>query len=179
MSSGIAAAASASPHDSIPPPPAPDEGSMGKSAHSCAFKSLEVPTGVPDDSSLPSPDLPSTPERQSCSYKDAVGQSEASGSMDVQQKLWVKVATRPWKAKSDSDLRPMLAVEEEALAAWIMGSIVLPSPPGFLSCTHTCVMRVAMLDFFRLTSKEVLLRLFLPRFECLASSPRGLYPSSY
>ncbi|CAI5729276.1 unnamed protein product [Hyaloperonospora brassicae] len=109
---------------------------MGKNAHSCAFKYSEVPTGVPDDSSLPGTDFPTTPERQSCSYKDAVGQSEASESMDVQQKLWIKVATRPWKAKSDSELRPMLAVEEEALAAWIMGSIVLPSPPGFLSCTH-------------------------------------------
>ena len=121
---------------------------MGESVHSCASDSLLVPTGVPDDSSLPGSDLPTSPDRQSFRYKEAVGQSEASGTMNVKQKLWVRGATRPWKAKPDSDLRPMLAVEGETLAAWIIRSIVLSSPPGFLSSTHTCVMRVAMLDFF-------------------------------
>ena len=121
---------------------------MGDSVHSCAFNSSVVPKGVTDDSCLPGSALTTFPECQSFSYKDAVGQSEASGTMNVKQKLWVRGATRPWKAKPDSDLRPMLAVEEEALAAWIIRSIVLSSPPGFLSSTHTCVMRVAMLDFF-------------------------------
>ena len=34
------------------------------------------------------------------------------------------------------------------MAAWMMGSIVLPSLPHFLVCTHPQATRVAMFDFF-------------------------------
>ena len=53
-----------------------------------------------------------------------------------------------WKEKPDDDLRPMIPLEEEALAAWMMGGIVLPSPPGFLACTHTRAARVKMLEYY-------------------------------
>ncbi|CAI5745587.1 unnamed protein product [Peronospora destructor] len=44
----------------------------------------------------------------------------------------VRTAIGQWIAKADDDLRPMIPLEEEALAAWMMGGIVLTSPPGFL-----------------------------------------------
>ena len=111
---------------------------MGESVHPCASNSSVVPTGVPDDSSLPGSDIPTSPDRQSFSYKGVVEQSETSGTMNIKSKLWVRVATRSWEAKLDSDLRLMLAVEEEALAAWVIGSIVLQRPPGFFR-VHTLV----------------------------------------
>ena len=50
--------------------------------------------------------------------------------------------------KEDDDLRPMIPLEEEALAVWMMGSIVLLSPTAFLVCTHPRATRVVILDFF-------------------------------
>ncbi|CAI5717700.1 unnamed protein product [Peronospora effusa] len=73
--------------------------------------------------------------------------AEVGGSQD-RRALLVRTASRPWIDKVDDDLRPMIPLEEEALAAWLMGGIVLPSPPGFLVCTHPRATRVAMLDLF-------------------------------
>ena len=42
----------------------------------------------------------------------------------------------------------MVALEEESLAAWLMGRIVLPGPPALLVYTYTHVIRVAMLELF-------------------------------
>ena len=53
-----------------------------------------------------------------------------------------------WTDRSHDDLRSMIPLEEEALAAWMMGAIMLQSPPGFLVCTHPRATRVVMLDFF-------------------------------
>ena len=72
--------------------------------------------------------------------------TEAKGPQDRSSVL-VRIASRPWFDKADDDLRPMIPLEEEALAAWVMGGIVRPSPPGFLVCTHPRATRVAMLDF--------------------------------
>ena len=41
----------------------------------------------------------------------------------------------------------MITLEEEAMAAWMMGSIVLPSLPHFLVCTHPQATRVAIYFF--------------------------------
>uniref|UniRef100_M4BUP7 Uncharacterized protein n=1 Tax=Hyaloperonospora arabidopsidis (strain Emoy2) TaxID=559515 RepID=M4BUP7_HYAAE len=68
-------------------------------------------------------------------------------SDDDHGRLLVRAATCTWKEKADDDLRPMIPIEDEALAAWLMGAIVLPSPPGFLACTHPRATRVAMLDY--------------------------------
>uniref|UniRef100_M4C4A7 Uncharacterized protein n=1 Tax=Hyaloperonospora arabidopsidis (strain Emoy2) TaxID=559515 RepID=M4C4A7_HYAAE len=68
-------------------------------------------------------------------------------SDDDHGRLLVRAATCTWKDKADDDLRPMIPIEGEALAAWLMGTIVLPSPPGFLACTHPRATRVAMLDY--------------------------------
>ena len=51
--------------------------------------------------------------------------------------------------KAGDDLRPMIPLIEEALAVWMMKSIILQSPPGFLVCTHPRTTRVMMLDFFK------------------------------
>ncbi|CAI5727579.1 unnamed protein product [Hyaloperonospora brassicae] len=88
------------------------------------------------------------PRRPPSSDKDAVRQAkEANGLTDEQHRLWIRDSSRQWTPKPDSDLRTLVAIEEESLAAWLMGSIVLPGPPGLLVCTHTHVMRVVMLDF--------------------------------
>uniref|UniRef100_A0AAV1TRX4 Uncharacterized protein n=1 Tax=Peronospora matthiolae TaxID=2874970 RepID=A0AAV1TRX4_9STRA len=63
-------------------------------------------------------------------------------------RVLVRAATRVWTDRSDDDLRSMIPLEEEALAAWMMGAIMLQSPPGFLVCTHPRATRVVMLDFF-------------------------------
>ena len=67
----------------------------------------------------------------------------------VHGRVLVVAATKAWKEKPDDDLRPMTPLEEEALASWTMGGIVLPSPPGFLACTHTHPARVAMLEYYK------------------------------
>ena len=68
-------------------------------------------------------------------------------SDDDHGRLLVRAATCTWKEKEDDDLRPMIPIEDEAMTAWLMGAIVLPSPPGFLACTHPRATRVAMLDY--------------------------------
>ena len=60
----------------------------------------------------------------------------------------MRISLRPSIDKADDDLRPMISVEEESFAAWMISGIVLPSPPGFLVCTHPRATRVAMLDFY-------------------------------
>ena len=62
--------------------------------------------------------------------------------------MLVRIASRPWSDKEDDNLSPMIPLEEEALAAWMLGGIVLPSPPEVLICTHPRSTRVAMLDCF-------------------------------
>uniref|UniRef100_A0AAV1U502 Uncharacterized protein n=1 Tax=Peronospora matthiolae TaxID=2874970 RepID=A0AAV1U502_9STRA len=42
----------------------------------------------------------------------------------------------------------MIPLHEDALGVWMMGSLVLSSPPGFLVCTHPRATRVVMLAFF-------------------------------
>ena len=37
--------------------------------------------------------------------------------------------------KVDDDLRPIIMLEEEDIATWVMVGIILPSPPGFLVFT--------------------------------------------
>ena len=59
----------------------------------------------------------------------------------------VRIDSRPWIDKRDDNLRPMIPLKEEALAARMMSGIALPSPPGFLVCTQPRATRVAMLDF--------------------------------
>ncbi|CAI5747084.1 unnamed protein product [Peronospora destructor] len=49
--------------------------------------------------------------------------------------ILVCTAIRAWNEKPDDDLQPMIPLEEEALAAWMLGGIVLQSPPGFLVCS--------------------------------------------
>uniref|UniRef100_A0AAV1U7U0 Uncharacterized protein n=1 Tax=Peronospora matthiolae TaxID=2874970 RepID=A0AAV1U7U0_9STRA len=63
-------------------------------------------------------------------------------------RVLVRAATRVGTDRSDDDLRSMILLKEEALAAWMMGAIMLQSPPGFLVCTHPRATRVVMLDFF-------------------------------
>ncbi|CAI5717458.1 unnamed protein product [Peronospora effusa] len=79
--------------------------------------------------------------------RSATTPAEVVGSQD-RRTLLVRTASRPWIDKINDDLRPMIPLKEEALAAWLMRGIVLPSPPSFLVCTHTRATRVAMLDFF-------------------------------
>uniref|UniRef100_M4BZW3 Uncharacterized protein n=1 Tax=Hyaloperonospora arabidopsidis (strain Emoy2) TaxID=559515 RepID=M4BZW3_HYAAE len=43
-------------------------------------------------------------------------------------RVLVLTATKAWKEKPDDDLRPMIRLEEDALAAWIIRGIVLPVP---------------------------------------------------
>ena len=42
----------------------------------------------------------------------------------------------------------MIQLEKEALAAFMMGGIMLQSPPRFLVCTDPRATRVVMIDFF-------------------------------
>ena len=95
-------------------------------------------------------------------------------------RVLVRAATRVWTDRSDDDLRSMIPLEEEALAAWMMGAIMLQSPPGFLVCTHPRATRVAMLDFFKSTWKGRSLRLSLRTCACLSTSLNKLgYSSSW
>ncbi|KAL7680430.1 hypothetical protein Plhal304r1_c066g0154371 [Plasmopara halstedii] len=47
-----------------------------------------------------------------------------------------------------NDLRPMIPLEKEALAAWVRGTLVLEEPPGFIQATHSKAMRASFLQFF-------------------------------
>ncbi|KAF1322649.1 hypothetical protein FI667_g11031, partial [Globisporangium splendens] len=80
--------------------------------------------------------------------RDKSGDKTDSSEYDAWVKRLTKIALRPWKVKDDENLRPMVPAEEEALAAWIMGALVLDAPPAFLVCTHRLTHRVAFLDFF-------------------------------
>ncbi|CAI5723651.1 unnamed protein product [Peronospora destructor] len=85
--------------------------------------------------------------------RNGPGDRNASADVGVEANtdrsaILVRTAIRAWNEKPDDDLRPMYPLEEEALATWMMGGIVLQSPPGFLVCTHPRATRVVMLDFF-------------------------------
>uniref|UniRef100_M4C5M1 Uncharacterized protein n=1 Tax=Hyaloperonospora arabidopsidis (strain Emoy2) TaxID=559515 RepID=M4C5M1_HYAAE len=71
-----------------------------------------------------------------------------SGLLQDCREVLICTATRTWVKKANDDLRPMIPLEKEALAAWMMGGIMLQSPPGFSVCTPPRTTRVAMLDFF-------------------------------
>ncbi|CEG44448.1 uncharacterized protein PHALS_00813 [Plasmopara halstedii] len=47
-----------------------------------------------------------------------------------------------------SDLRPMIPLEKEALAAWVRGTLVLEDPPVFIQATHSEAMKASFLQFF-------------------------------
>ncbi|TDH72030.1 hypothetical protein CCR75_004872 [Bremia lactucae] len=59
-------------------------------------------------------------------------------------------------------MRPIIPLEEEALAAWMMSGIVLSSPPEFLVCTHPLATRVVMLDFLETYLKGKVLAIVPP-----------------
>ena len=74
-------------------------------------------------------------------------QQRSGGGVEDRSAVLVRIASRPWIDKADDVLRLIFLLEEEAFAAWMMGGIVLPSPPGFLVCTHPRATRNVMLDF--------------------------------
>ena len=66
-----------------------------------------------------------------------------AGSKDESQRLFtrrnrllVRVVTLVWNERADNNLRPMILLEEESLAAWMMGGIVLLLHQGFM-CAPT------------------------------------------
>lgn len=118
----------------------------------------EGPLKPPDpggDEKVFKPEVPASQHTNTpppMNFKAAVSGSSAENDQTNDQELWIKklakIATRPWKAKCDDELRPMIPAEKEALAAWAMGAIHLEAPPSFLVCTHTLAQRVAFLSFF-------------------------------
>ena len=80
------------------------------------------------------PDEPSSSTTKTAS-STAAPSAKIGGPQDRRAVL-AHIASRPWIDKADDDLRTMIPLEKEALAAWMMSGIVLPSPPGFLVCTH-------------------------------------------
>uniref|UniRef100_M4C496 Uncharacterized protein n=1 Tax=Hyaloperonospora arabidopsidis (strain Emoy2) TaxID=559515 RepID=M4C496_HYAAE len=100
------------------------------------------PAGI----NAPTPWIQATQQTYVSAVVGNVATSEPN-SDDDHGRLLVRAATCTWKGKADDDLRPMIPIKNEALAAWLMGAIVLPSPLGFLACTHPWATRVAMLDY--------------------------------
>uniref|UniRef100_K3WJL1 Uncharacterized protein n=1 Tax=Globisporangium ultimum (strain ATCC 200006 / CBS 805.95 / DAOM BR144) TaxID=431595 RepID=K3WJL1_GLOUD len=105
----------------------------------------------PPGSELP-PSPPDPGVASPLNFKEAVRDKSSDKHGDDEFDEWVKrhtkIAERPWKVKDDENLRLMVPAEEEALAAWAMGALVLDAPPAFLVCTHTFAQRVAFLNFF-------------------------------
>ncbi|CAI5746289.1 unnamed protein product [Peronospora destructor] len=129
----------------------------GRVSFAAAVKDFGYPTG-PDEPNGPNecidPGVPNGPgEPNGLGERNGPGDRNPSADAGVEaipdrSVVLVRTATRAWNEKPDDDLRPMIPLEEEALAAWMMGGIVLQSPPGFLVCTHPRATRVMMLDFF-------------------------------
>ena len=94
----------------------------------------------------PTPRMQATQRTYASAVVGNVDTSEPN-SNDDHGRLLVGAATCTWKGKADDDLRPVIPIEDEALAAWLMGVIVHLLPPGFLTCTHPWATRVAMLDY--------------------------------
>ena len=116
--------------------------------------------------SSPSHGLPTGAVASSLSRGTPTGVSDASGVTNGtfldHSEVLVRTTTRAWIEKVDDDLRPMIPLEEEALAAWMIGGIVLSTPPGFLVCTHPRGTRVVMLDFFEAYLERKVIAFVLP-----------------
>ena len=99
-------------------------------------------------------------------YKEAARDKSRDKWNGSEHDAWVqrltKIALRPWKAKDDVNLRPMVPAEEEALAAWMLGALMLDAPPAFLACTHSSSDRIAIREYFEFSLEGELVAIVPP-----------------
>lgn len=60
----------------------------------------------------------------------------------------IKVANSQYRVKPDCRLHEMVPAEAEALVAWVIGMLLVASPPGFLVCTHPHPNRLAYTSLY-------------------------------
>ncbi|KAL7687514.1 hypothetical protein Plhal304r1_c022g0077261 [Plasmopara halstedii] len=81
---------------------------------------------------------------------------------------WLKnltaAATRILKFRDDNDLRPMIHLEKEVLAAWKRGTLVLKVTPGSIRATHSEAMRASFLQSFEQNLQGRLIATIPPEF---------------
>ena len=70
-----------------------------------------------------------------------------SGLLQDRRAVLICTAIRTWVEKAGDDLRPMIPLEEEAHAAWMMGALYSSLCVDFWSARPRTT-RVVMLDFF-------------------------------